>query len=226
MKTKSKLLLAILLVIALVQFSCDLPVIPGESGYERQRAECTAAGGEWRVEIVDGDLEQWCEYPPASGDPTKGGTEVAAPTTQGGNQANPTPDRGCDAYSLVSVQATLQNDGPGVYGTRDCDYTLTITNNSDQELILSLHYVIHVPADPAEPHWMHTYLMPGEVRVQGGDYYEFPPDDPTRAGDYRTWYTDRIAVTYPACYETDNLNEIPDAVIEPFAQAVQFYCSP
>jgi hypothetical protein len=228
MKTKSKLLLAALLVIALVQLSCsreDLPLLPNETGYERLQAECEAAGGTWRVEIVDDDLERWCEYPPAANpSPTgKGSTPAGTPST-------PTTSQSCDAYGLVSIEVILVQDGPSVTGARNCDYTLTITNNSDQSLIMGLYYVVHNPMYPNDPvmnvpHWGYESLGPRETREMAGHGGDFLPDT-VYAGDYITWYMDQIAVTYASCYEDWIYEDPPLAEVTPFIQPLQYYCSP
>ena len=226
MKTKRNWLVAVPVVVALVQLSCSMPLLPGESGYERLQAECELAGGTWRVEMVDGDLERWCEYPPAS-NPT--------PTGQGGAGANTlateTSSASCDASGVVSVQATLQNDGPGALGTRDCDYTLTITNNSDRELVVALYYVLHDPVHADDPamsvsHWGYTLLGSGDTRDMHGRYYEFPATNSAYAGDYQTWYMDQISVTYASCHEQWLTEEPAFAEIEPYIRPAPYYCSP
>jgi hypothetical protein len=111
-------------------------------------------------------------------------------------------------------------------GTRECHYTLFVTNTSDKQLILSLHYVIVDPASPnAQPKWLHTVLMPGEKREQSGHYLVYSAGH-SQAGEYKTWYTDQIAVTDPACFTKFHVWDIPNNLIEPYAAGVEYFCSP
>jgi hypothetical protein len=181
MKTKSKLLLAALLVIALVQLSCsreDLPLLPNETGYERLQAECEAAGGTWRVEIVDDDLERWCEYPPASGDPAQGsnGQDPA-----GGDNPNPTntPDltgvegslEDCDATSLLGMNVP---DLGWEVNDCACNYHYTLRNkHTFYAVIVFSHMTVRMSPDSggSDDFWLRYIfdgIPPGETIADGG----------------------------------------------------------
>lgn len=218
MKARSKSLLVVLLVVVFLQLSCSVTEsIDARSERERDRDRCLENGGIWH------DVPPWCEMP-QNPTPTGEGAALA------GSPVTPTSGQSCDAYSLVSIQAVLNKDGPSVTGARNCDYTLMITNNSDQRLVVALYYVVHNPLYPDDPvmnvpHWGYQSLGPGDSKELNGHGADFLPNT-DYAGDHITWYMDQIAITYASCHEKW-LSEDPSlAEVTPYIRTAPYYCSP
>ena len=182
MKTRRMQFLAVLLMLALVQFSCsEYEFLPDDrTSRERDRDDCEERGGIWH-DI--GQLGPWCEYPPEVTSPDKGSTPAETPVV-----ATPTPVYDisrCDARDAVSVEITLDHDETS-RGSRYCWYTLRATNNSDTTIAF---YVYENRLSNIESRWWLMYLDPGETRDLGGNY--------SQVGVERQYcYLERAAAVY------------------------------
>jgi hypothetical protein len=186
MNKTRKRLLAILLLVALVQLSCEgTEFYDDRSERQKDRDDCEDRGGIWHDSPM-----AYCELPKDSNPP--------APPAASADNPTPTITQLydialCDAREVVELTITLEHDETSA-GGRFCWYDLAATNTSAQMVAF---YVYENRADHEgrmEPRWSLMYLDPGETGNIGGNGTFLTNDQ------WSYVYLERAAAVY---YDTD-----------------------
>ena len=132
-----------------------------------QQIDCEASGGHWKHDRVLND--DYCEnagpeytqkYFPTS-TPIASST-LDIPTTQ---VTSPSNSKSCDATQSLQVTSEITMQETNQYGTRICEYTLTISN-TDEDTGIWVYFYQHDKdgyAHTEKSHWMGNILIePGK----------------------------------------------------------------
>ncbi len=174
MRSKQKLLVTTLLVLAMVQLSCIVANNPDDFF---EKITCQWSGGNWHA-TPDQKDEGYCEEQQT---PKDGSDEVDSQPDQAqepaGDATNPLE---CDATGLLHVESQILRQETNEFGTEICEYKLTFTSDHEQGVIWLVGYRheadIWQKTDAYEWTLLNT-LDPGEGSEWFGYYsYSHDPD--------------------------------------------------
>jgi hypothetical protein len=198
MKSKLMRFLAALVTLSLVQLSCDVyEFYDDRSDRERDRDDCEERGGVWH-DVPYG----WCEIPGATSTPERSSLE----------------DNDCNATQFLSVSTTLRFD-EDLSGGHHCGYTLEITNNTEQVLLLYFHTKADNDIHSFTQEWVPYYeIEPGETIELEGDSFAWDN------GVWSYYAYDRIAAIYNSFGCMDSIEQGGTEMLDGFSLPVEYYC--
>ncbi|MBI4730773.1 MAG: hypothetical protein HY781_01340 [Chloroflexi bacterium] len=202
MAINHKRLFTVLLIVMLVQLSCDTTEFY-DDGSERQkdRDDCEERGGIWHDYPV-----AYCELPPDSITPT--------PTTQETTDAYA---EGCDAYESLTIEVFITEEAQ--YDTwRSCQYYLRVTNSNTMQSAWLWVHDIHVTETGIDrDEWNSWKIEAGatEERSYSGDFQ----DNGSFGHSYASEITAILAI--PEC---NDMRDKTSAIT--LARPLQWFCGP
>jgi hypothetical protein len=177
-KRQMRLLLSATLLI-LVQLACA----------QVGRAECASKNGVWlAIKNADGTYEFVCAFPPTqTGVPPDSSTPSNAILTAApGQEASPTQrtsqadSNACNATQYLGITSDFTRQETNQYGTRLCEYSLTI-RNTNEEVGVWVYFYQHDKdgyAHTEKSHWMGNILTgPGADGNWSGSVYLYTDQD-------------------------------------------------
>lgn len=215
MKTKHKDLFVMLMVVVLVQLSCDTTEFyDNRSERDKDKDNCEEKGGIWHDTPYG-----YCEMPAATNTPTPT-LQAAVEAPQSTTDAIPIDILQCDASSAINEVVTLVEDSEVSLG-RTCSYTLLVTNISDQRVYYYYYWNSENSRHTNTPEWLLHTLNPGESYEVSGSGVCWV------AGTWGYTIIDRLMAIYYIASCRQNIDYTDEAALaELFAFEVQTYCGP